>query len=219
MLRSARFTRVFPLKDPNPDVRDLYGPENGADCCAQVPVVDRHGSAKVPVGDVPPDRRNKLSRGWFCRQDLRSRKTRVYHMPRLRPYHLFISHSWTYSDHYSRLTGLLQNAKLFNYKNYSVPKDDPIQNAGSDAELRAKIQQKMKFCTVVFDVAGIDVAYRKWIRIELVLAKIGFSTPKPVLAIKLWGNKRNPKGVVVPADMSVAWIRQSTVNAISRLAR
>ena len=42
-------------------------------------------------------------------------------------YNLFISHSWDYSDAYSKLCGLLDNASYFSYKNYSVPKDDPLR--------------------------------------------------------------------------------------------
>lgn len=41
-------------------------------------------------------------------------------------YNLFISHSWTYSDAYDRLVDLLDNASYFSYRNYSVPKDNPI---------------------------------------------------------------------------------------------
>ena len=43
-------------------------------------------------------------------------------------YNLFISHSWSYSDAYNKLTSLLDNANYFTYKNYSVPKDDPAIN-------------------------------------------------------------------------------------------
>ena len=43
-------------------------------------------------------------------------------------YNLFISHSWTYNNTYEDLTKLLNNASYFSYKNYSVPKDDPIEN-------------------------------------------------------------------------------------------
>ena len=50
-------------------------------------------------------------------------------------YHLFISHSWTYSDAYDKLVNLLDEANNFVYKNYSVPKDDPIHDADNTKEL------------------------------------------------------------------------------------
>ena len=45
------------------------------------------------------------------------------------PYNLFISHSWTYGDSYDRLIEMLDDAPNFYYKDYSVPKNDPIHNA------------------------------------------------------------------------------------------
>ena len=47
-------------------------------------------------------------------------------------YNLFISHSWSYSDAYNKLTSLLDNANYFTYKNYSLQKYDPIHNANND---------------------------------------------------------------------------------------
>lgn len=55
-------------------------------------------------------------------------------------YNLFISHSWAYSDAYEKLTKLLNEAKYFTYKNYSVPKNDPIHNANNDKELYEAIK-------------------------------------------------------------------------------
>ena len=47
-------------------------------------------------------------------------------------YNLFISHSWNYSNTYNDLVRLLNNKPYFSYKNYSVPKNDPIHNASND---------------------------------------------------------------------------------------
>lgn len=52
-------------------------------------------------------------------------------------YHLFISHSWTYQDEYEKLIDLLDAKKYFSYKNYSVPKDDPIHNTKNENQLDA----------------------------------------------------------------------------------
>lgn len=54
-------------------------------------------------------------------------------------YHLFISHSWNYSNTYNDLIRLLDSKSYFSYKNYSVPKDDPIHNAPYDYQLKAAI--------------------------------------------------------------------------------
>ena len=55
-------------------------------------------------------------------------------------FNLFISHSWTYSDQYERLVALLQNRGYFSFRNYSVPRDDPIHSAGTIAQLRQAIK-------------------------------------------------------------------------------
>ena len=47
-------------------------------------------------------------------------------------YNLFISHSWSYSKMYNELLDLLDEDPFFEYKNYSVPKDDPIHNAPNE---------------------------------------------------------------------------------------
>ncbi len=53
-------------------------------------------------------------------------------------YNLFISHSWTYGNAYENFCSLLNNDSNFSYRNYSVPKDDPVHDA--DREVR-HIQQ------------------------------------------------------------------------------
>ena len=57
----------------------------------------------------------------------------------MRTYHLFISHSWNYGDQYDRLINLLQERSYFEFKDYSVPQDDPIHNAGTAADLTESI--------------------------------------------------------------------------------
>lgn len=86
-------------------------------------------------------------------------------------YNLFISHSWTYSDAYERLVELLDSASNFSYRNYSVPKDDPIHNARYDYQLRAAIRNQMQHASCVLVLAGVYSTYSKWINIELALAR------------------------------------------------
>ena len=55
-------------------------------------------------------------------------------------YNLFISHAWTYGDAYDKLVNLLNAKTNFTYKNYSVPKNDPIHNAPNDYQLKEAIR-------------------------------------------------------------------------------
>lgn len=59
-------------------------------------------------------------------------------------YNLFISHSWAYREAYDNLVKLLNPKPYFYYKNYSVPKNNPIHNADSDWELKEAIKRQMQ---------------------------------------------------------------------------
>ena len=105
-------------------------------------------------------------------------------------YNLFISHSWAYSDAYSKLMELLSNAPYFNFKNYSVPKDDPIHNAPNDYQLRAAIKNQMQHASCVLILAGVYATYSKWINIEIQLAQ---EMGKKLLLFNRGRLKRHPK--------------------------
>lgn len=135
----------------------------------------------------------------------------------MKNHHLFVSHSWSYGDDYDRLISLLRQRKYFRFQNYSVPKDDPIHNAGNEAELTARIRQKMAPCGVILVMAGVYATYRKWIKIEIELAKDGFTNRKPILAIKPRGNTRVSRVVADAAAEIANWNTESIVAAIRRL--
>lgn len=86
-------------------------------------------------------------------------------------YNLFISHSWNYSNTYDNLVRLLNNKPYFSYKNYSVPKNDPIHNASNDYQLKNAIRQQMRHASCILILAGVYSSYSKWINIEIELAK------------------------------------------------
>ena len=130
----------------------------------------------------------------------------------MKTYNLFISHSWKYSDQYDRLVNLLNQRRYFSFRNYSVPPDDPIHGAGSDAQLRRAIRNHMVPCHVVLILAGVYATYSKWIDIEIDLAKEGFTNPKPIIAIRPRGNERISERVRI-----VGWNTESIVSAIRDL--
>ena len=136
----------------------------------------------------------------------------------MKTYNLFISHSWRYSDQYDRLVNLLRERGYFAFRNYSVPPDDPIHGAGNDAQLRRAIRNHMAPCHVVLILAGVYASYSKWINVEIELAEMNFSDPKPIIAIAPWGSERISKPVRAAADRIVRWNTESTVKAIRDLA-
>lgn len=129
-------------------------------------------------------------------------------------YNLFISHSWAYGDAYEKMTGLLngQVSSDFGYKNYSVPKDDPIHNATSDKALKQAIEAQIKPCSCVLILAGVYATYSKWINVEIEIAK---RLGKRIIAIEPWGAEKTSTVVKDAADAIVKWNGASVVKAIT----
>lgn len=130
-------------------------------------------------------------------------------------YNIFISHSWTYSNAYEKLTELLDEAKYFQYKNYSVPKNDPIHNANNSKELYEAIKNQEKYASVVIILAGVYASYSKWIDKEIEIAQ---ELGKPILAIEPWGAEKTSLKVKNAADKIVKWNTTSIVAAIKELS-
>ena len=126
-------------------------------------------------------------------------------------YNLFISHSWTHSDAYEKLIRLLDSEQRFLYRDYSVPKNDPIHNANNDAQLKAAIRNQMQHASCVLILAGVYASYSKWINIEIDLAK---EMNKKIIAIEPWGSERTSLIVKNNADEIVGWNTSSIVRAI-----
>lgn len=126
-------------------------------------------------------------------------------------YNLFISHSWAYSENYNSLVRMLDNAFYFSYKNYSVPKNDPIHNAPYDYQLKAAIRNQMQHASCVLIMAGVYSTYSKWINIEIELAK---EMGKTIIAIEPWSSQRTSLVVKQAADKVVGWNTSSIISAI-----
>lgn len=129
-------------------------------------------------------------------------------------YNLFISHSWTYGEQYDGLVKLLNARPYFFYKNYSVPKNDPIHNVGSDWQLKEAIRNQMQPASCVIILAGVYASYSKWINIEIDLAK---SMNKKIIAVQPWAAEKTSSVVKNAADRIVGWNTNSIVDAIREL--
>ncbi len=134
-------------------------------------------------------------------------------------YNLFISHSWAYSDAYEKLIALLDARGHFSYKNYSVPKNDPIHNAGSDAQLHAAIKRQIAPCHCVLMLAGVYSTHSKWINREIAICTAEFATKKPIIAIEPWRSEKTSKVVRDAADIVVGWNTESVVGAIRQVCK
>lgn len=133
----------------------------------------------------------------------------------MRTFNLFISHSWKYSDTYERLVELLKNRGYFNFKDYSVPRVDPIIGAQDDFALYSAIRSQMAPSSVVIILAGVYASYSKWIDAEIRIAQ---EYGKPIIAIEPWGSEHTSVKVKQAAHKIVKWNTESIVSAIRELA-
>ena len=133
----------------------------------------------------------------------------------IRTYNLFISHSWRYGSQYCKLCDLLDSANYFCYKNYSVPQDDPIDDADNDRQLKEAIRKQISAASVVLILAGVYSTYSKWINIEIEIAQ---ELKKPIIAIQPWGAEKTSQKVKNAATQIVGWNTSSLVSAIRDLA-
>jgi len=136
----------------------------------------------------------------------------------MREYNLFISHSWNYSNAYDSLKTKLDEAPYFYYKDYSVPEEKALtiyNKAFYEQELRNKITEKMKFCSVVLFFAGVYASYSDSIQMEISIAQ---ELGKPIIAIEYWGSERTSAIVKNAADRVVKWNTNSIVDAIKEIS-
>lgn len=136
----------------------------------------------------------------------------------MKTYNLFISHSWAYGDAYDRLIELLKSDWRFSFKDFSVPRYDPIHTRGTDKELQNAILNQMRPCHVMIILSGVYATYSKWINKEVQIAKTGFTAPKPILAIRPWAQERNSSVAQECADGICGWNTAPIIAKIRELA-
>lgn len=139
-----------------------------------------------------------------------------------RQIHVFISHSWSHSQHYTTLASWISNKRhsigqaSLDLRDFSVPRSDPIHNASSDAQLKSAIFDKIARSHVVVIPTGMYAGYSKWIQKEIDGAR---QYNKPILAVRPLGQLRQSSVVTQAAADSVGWNGNSVVHAIWNLYR
>lgn len=129
-------------------------------------------------------------------------------------YRIFISHSWSYSKQYDKIEEFLKQEGILFY-NHSVPKNNPIHTNGTDAQLEAAIDAKVKGCSCVIILAGVYATYSKWINKEIKIAK---KYNKPIIAVEYWGSEKTSSVVKGAADVIVKWQAKSVADAVRKHA-
>lgn len=134
--------------------------------------------------------------------------------------HVFISHAWSYSGHYDTLADWIFNNNWsvgqasLNFRNFSVPKNDPILDANNDTQLRTALYNQISRSHVIVIPTGMYANYSKWIQKEIDGAGV---YEKPILAINPWGAQRTSSVVSNAAQKSVGWNKNSVIGGIWEL--
>jgi hypothetical protein len=134
-----------------------------------------------------------------------------------RQIHVFISHAWSYSVHYDTLADWIFNDNWsfgqasVDFRDYSVPRHDPIHNANNDAQLRAALHDKISRSHVIVIPTGMYANYSKWIQKEIDGAE---AYRKPILAVNPWGAQRTSSVVANAATKLVGWNKETVVRGI-----
>jgi hypothetical protein len=127
----------------------------------------------------------------------------------LNSYDLFISHSWG-SASYDGLVDLLRNRGYFNFRNYSVPANDPL-DAKTTQELYNKIEEQVRQASCVLVLGSMHYHSSKWIDKEMEMAR---RYRKDIILVKPRGQERVPVELQNVATKIVAWNADSIVTAI-----
>lgn len=131
-----------------------------------------------------------------------------------RPYRVFVSHSWKYSEQRERIEEFLDDENRLDWQNFSVPEDEPMEFENKN-DLRQQLYQQVGQANVVVVVAGMYVSHSEWIEEEIEMAD---HFEKPIIGVRPNGNERLPAVVKDEADEIVGWRQKSIVNAIAKHA-
>ena len=133
---------------------------------------------------------------------------------------VFISHSWSYSDHYDTLSDWIfgdnwnVDGVPLTFYDQSVPKDDPIHNAPNAEALKRAIFERIVNSHIVVIPTGMYVNYSDWIGTEIDGAR---HYSRPILAVDPWGQKKSSSVVLQNAAHDVGWTKKGVVGGIWQL--
>ena len=132
-------------------------------------------------------------------------------MPELKTRMIFISHAWTYSEHYKTIARWFNEAPNFSWKNCSVPSHDALPDKTSRG-LSEGMTRQISPAQIVLVLGGMYAAHSAWIEYEINEAK---RMNKTIIGIKPWGQERIPQ-IVQNASVCpmVGWNKASVVTAV-----
>lgn len=130
------------------------------------------------------------------------------------PKRLFISHSWSYSERYNSMVGLLNRRAYFNWTNYSVPSTKAF-GPMAKTKMKEELRQQIRPVQCVIIIGGMWTNHSDWIQFEMDFAA---SINKPILGVRPRGAQMMPAAVTLKADKLVYWNADSIVAGIREIS-
>ncbi|TAD89572.1 MAG: TIR domain-containing protein [Alphaproteobacteria bacterium] len=134
-------------------------------------------------------------------------------MPYLHNYRLFISHAWEYSERYTRVVSMLNEASNFKWSNFSVPYDGAFPRMNK-SQLQEEIRQQIRPVDCVIIMSGMYINHSDWILFEMEFAR---TLGKPIVGIRRRGAQQTPKVVQDYSSRLVPQMTSSIIAAIREL--
>lgn len=132
-------------------------------------------------------------------------------MPYLKERMIFISHAWSYDEHYETLVKWFNAEPNFVWKNCSVPSYDALPDKTSRG-LSDGMTRQIRPAQVVILLGGMYAAHSDWIDYEISEAQ---RMEKTIVGVVPWGQQRVPVNVqnasVCPL---VGWNSASVIAAV-----
>lgn len=132
-------------------------------------------------------------------------------MPTLKNRMIFISHAWSYNNHYWTLVNWFNEEPNFFWSNCSVPSHDALPDKTSKG-LSEGMTRQISPAQVVLVLGGMYAAHSAWIEYEIKEAQ---RMNKTIIGIRPWGQERMPQ-IVQSASICdpVGWNRSSVISAV-----
>ena len=132
-------------------------------------------------------------------------------MPALKNRMIFISHAWSFNEHYWTLVNWFNEEPNFSWSNCSVPNHDALTDKTSRG-LSDGMKRQISPAQVVLVLGGMYAANSAWIEFEIKAAQ---RMNKTIIGIRPWAQERVPQ-IVQDASVCdlVGWNRASVINTV-----
>ena len=132
-------------------------------------------------------------------------------MPELKTRMIFISHAWSYNEHYWTLVNWFNEETNFSWKNCSVPSYDALPDKTSKG-LSDGMTRQMSPAQIVILLGGMYASHSAWINYEISEAQ---RMNKTIIGVAPWGQEKIPVNVQNASICPIIrWNRASVIQAV-----